>query len=69
MRVLTKGDLLLVFGAGGERDNDKRKSMGAIAEKYCDLIFVTDDNPRHEDARSIRQQIIQHCPSAVEIER
>ncbi len=68
LRALTKRQLLLVFGAGGERDKDKRKPMGAIAHKYCDFICVTDDNPRHEDAKSIRQQIIENCPSAIEIE-
>lgn len=68
LRGLTKGKLLLVFGAGGERDKDKRKSMGAIAYEYCDLIYVTDDNPRHEDSKSIRRQIINTCPSAIEIE-
>ena len=68
LRVLTKGRLLLVFGAGGERDKNKRKFMGSIAYKYSDLIYVTDDNPRHEDAKSIRKQIIESCPSAIEIE-
>ena len=68
LRSLTRGKLLLVFGAGGERDQEKRKPMGAIAHEYCDLIYVTDDNPRHEDAKSIRNQIIKSCPSAVEIE-
>ena len=68
LKALTKGELLLVFGAGGERDKNKRKPMGAIAHKYCGSIYVTDDNPRHEDAKSIRQQIIENCPSAVEIE-
>ena len=42
--------------------------MGAIANKYCDLIYVTDDNPRHENAAVIRKQIIQGCPGAIEIE-
>ncbi len=65
---LTKGKLVLVFGAGGERDKDKRKPMGAIAYEYCDMIYVTDDNPRYEDAESIRHQIINTCPNAVEIE-
>jgi len=68
LRVLTNGRLILVFGAGGERDKNKRKPMGVIAQKYCDLIYVTDDNPRNENAASIRMQIIQGCPSAVEIE-
>ncbi len=68
LKDLTKGELVLVFGAGGERDKDKRKPMGAVAQKYCDLIYVTDDNPRYEDANSIRKQIIESCPSAFEIE-
>ena len=68
LRELVKGKLLLVFGAGGERDKDKRKPMGAIAYKYCDLVYVTDDNPRHEDAKFIRENIIGSCPSAIEIE-
>ena len=68
LRVLTKGRMVLVFGAGGERDKDKRKPMGSIAYKYSDLIYVTDDNPRHEDAKSIRKQIMESCPSAIEIE-
>ena len=67
LRTLTEGELILVFGAGGERDKDKRQIMGAIARKYCDVIYVTDDNPRHEDAASIRKQIISGCPSATEI--
>ncbi len=68
LRGLTKAKLLLVFGAGGERDKDKRKPMGAIAYEYCDIVYVTDDNPRYEDAKSIRDEIINTCPSAVEIE-
>ena len=42
--------------------------MGAIAHKYCDFIYVTDDNPRHENAAVIRKQIMQGCPGAIEIE-
>ena len=68
LRGLKNGKLLLVFGAGGERDKDKRGQMGAIAHEYCDMTYVTDDNPRYEDAKSIRNQIIQSCPNAVEIE-
>ena len=68
LRALTKGDLILVFGAGGERDKDKRKPMGEIAQKYCDSIYVTDDNPRHENAAVIRKEIMQGCIGALEIE-
>ena len=68
LKALSKAELLLVFGAGGERDKNKRGPMGAIAYKYCNSIYVTDDNPRHENAKSIRQQIIESCPNAIEIE-
>ena len=47
----------LVFGCGGERDRPKRKIMGIIADKYCDKIYLTDDNPRSEDPNKIRRDI------------
>ncbi len=47
----------LVFGCGGNRDINKRSSMGAIASKYCDYIYLTDDNPRTENPKHIRNQI------------
>jgi len=46
-----------VFGCGGERDRPKRKIMGKIANKYCDKIYLTDDNPRSEDPNKIRRDI------------
>ncbi len=50
----------LVFGCGGDRDKRKRKIMGRIAEKYCDKIYLTDDNPRSEDPKKIRSEIKSH---------
>ena len=47
----------LVFGCGGERDRPKRKLMGRIADRYCDKIYLTDDNPRSEDPKKIRRDI------------
>jgi len=47
----------LVFGCGGNRDKDKRSIMGAIAKKNCENIYVTDDNPRNEDPKLIRDHI------------
>ena len=47
----------LVFGCGGERDRPKRKIMGKIANKYCDKVYLTDDNPRKEDPKKIRNDI------------
>ncbi len=47
----------LVFGCGGNRDKNKRSEMGAIAKKYCENIYLTDDNPRSENPKLIRNQI------------
>ena len=47
----------LVFGCGGDRDKNKRSIMGSIAKKYCDKIYLTDDNPRTENPKQIRDQI------------
>ena len=55
---LQGGRLCCVFGCGGERDRDKRSEMGRIAGNLADRIIITDDNPRGEDAASIRAAII-----------
>ena len=47
----------IVFGCGGNRDKDKRAIMGKIANQYCNKIFLTDDNPRYENPKKIRNQI------------
>ena len=49
--------LNIVFGCGGERDIPKRKIMGIIADTYCNKIYLTDDNPRRESPKKIRNQI------------
>ncbi len=51
------GELICVFGCGGDRDKTKRPEMGAIAGKYSDRIFVTSDNPRTEDPMAIIENI------------
>lgn len=57
-KPLTKGKLFLVFGAtGGGRDKSKRPIMGQIADKYADMIIVTDDDPYTEDRVQIIEQI------------
>lgn len=61
------GRLILVFGAGGDRDVGKREPMGQAAVAGADLVIVTDDNPRGEDAASIRRDVMKGCPEATEI--
>jgi len=58
LRPHTKGRLVCVFGCGGDRDRGKRPQMGAIAEKWADRVFVTDDNPRSEAPAQIRAEIL-----------
>ena len=59
--------LLIIVGAGGDRDVSKRELIGRAAEKYADVVFVTDDNPRSEDPELIRKAIMHGCPNATEI--
>ena len=56
-----KKEIKIVFGCGGERDKKKRLTMGKIANKYCRKVFVTDDNPRNENPKKIRNTIINGC--------
>lgn len=61
------GRIIAVFGCGGDRDIDKRAKMGAIADRQADVVIVTDDNPRNEDANAIRANILDGATSATEI--
>jgi UDP-N-acetylmuramoyl-L-alanyl-D-glutamate--2,6-diaminopimelate ligase len=67
LRPYAPGRLVVVFGAGGDRDRGKRPLMGAVAVAKADRVVVTDDNPRSEDAAAIRASIIAGAPSAIEI--
>lgn len=58
LRCHTHNRLLAVIGCGGDRDVGKRPMMGDILQRYADIGYVTDDNPRSEDAHSIRNQIL-----------
>jgi len=67
VRPAVSGRLVVVFGAGGDRDRGKRPLMGAVAATTADRVIVTDDNPRSEDAAAIRAAIMAASPGAIEI--
>jgi UDP-N-acetylmuramoyl-L-alanyl-D-glutamate--2,6-diaminopimelate ligase len=67
LRPHTKRRLIVVFGAGGDRDSGKRIEMGKVAARDADIAIVTDDNPRTEDAALVRRAILEGCPAATEI--
>jgi UDP-N-acetylmuramoyl-L-alanyl-D-glutamate--2,6-diaminopimelate ligase len=58
LRQNTPGSLIVVLGAGGDRDRGKRAAMGAAAAAHADVVIVTDDNPRSEDPAAIRAAVL-----------
>jgi UDP-N-acetylmuramoyl-L-alanyl-D-glutamate--2,6-diaminopimelate ligase len=62
-----EGKLIIVFGAGGDRDQGKRAPMGEVAARLADVAIVTDDNPRSEDPAKIRADILAGAPGAIEV--
>jgi UDP-N-acetylmuramoyl-L-alanyl-D-glutamate--2,6-diaminopimelate ligase len=67
LRPYVPGILTVTFGCGGDRDALKRPIMGRIAGQFSDAQIVTDDNPRNEDPRLIRHEILRQCTNAQEI--
>jgi UDP-N-acetylmuramoyl-L-alanyl-D-glutamate--2,6-diaminopimelate ligase len=67
LRPYAKRRLVVVFGAGGDRDVGKRPLMGAIAAEHADRVIITDDNPRSEDPQAIRAAILSAAKGAQEI--
>ena len=61
------GRLIVVFGAGGDRDRGKREAMGQVAAGQADRVIVTDDNPRSEDPAAIRADVLKGAKAAMEI--
>lgn len=67
LRPMTGGRLIVVLGAGGDRDPGKRPLMGAAASEAADIVIVTDDNPRSEDPAAIRRAVLAGARGAIEI--
>ncbi|MDX5331636.1 MAG: UDP-N-acetylmuramoyl-L-alanyl-D-glutamate--2,6-diaminopimelate ligase [Caulobacteraceae bacterium] len=67
LRPHTRGRLIVVFGAGGDRDAAKRPLMGRAAAELADLAIVTDDNPRSEDPAAIRDQVLAGVPGGLNV--
>lgn len=59
LRAVTAGRLIVVIGAGGDRDHGKRPLMGEAAARHADIVIVTDDNPRTENPAAIRAAMME----------
>lgn len=67
LRPSTTGKLYVVFGCGGDRDKGKRPLMAKAAAQNADTVYITDDNPRTEDAATIRREAMAGASQAIEI--
>ncbi len=68
LRPHTTGQLICVFGCGGDRDAEKRPLMGRVATEHADRVIVTSDNPRSEDPNTIIEDVLAGCEFDVEVD-
>ncbi len=69
LRSRVRGRVICVFGSGGERDTEKRPLQGRIAAEYCDVVILSDEDPRGEDPMALLEDIAAGCPGLVRGER
>ncbi len=71
LKDTTKGQLIVVFGCGGNRDKFKRPLMGKIVSELADYVVITNDNPRYEDPRLIAEDVLSQvkCQCKVQLNR
>ncbi len=67
LKKISKGRVIVIFGCGGNRDQQKRAIMGKTATQSADVVIITDDNPRTENPANIRKMILEGAPNAIEI--
>jgi UDP-N-acetylmuramoyl-L-alanyl-D-glutamate--2,6-diaminopimelate ligase len=69
LRERVKGRMICVFGSGGERDVEKRPRQGRIAADFCDIVILSDEDPRGEDSMALLEEIAAGCPELARGER
>ena len=64
VRKVTKGKVIMLFGADGDRDPSKRPAMAQVSAENCDILVITDHHPRFEDPASIRKVLVESAREA-----